>query len=171
MSDENNDHTSLSEQNYKAALDGFRSRWTNRHQAGRHSYICYRVGKMYDKGLGTVQDYKAAKRILMEKQARTRFAYFSLGNMYKFGSGVEVDMTMAVSYYEKSLACKGDMPFASHALGQAYELGQGVKADEQKAAHDYTQALTGFTAILRKSRGQYRLSTRYYVSKGKRNRC
>lgn len=98
MSDENNDHTSLSEQNYKAALDGFQKLLDKQTSGWQHSYICYRVGKMYDKGLGTVQDYKAAREYY-EKAGENRFAYFSLGNMYKFGSGVEVDMTMAVSYY------------------------------------------------------------------------
>ena len=168
MSDENNDHTSLSEQNYKAALDGFLKLLDKQTSGWQHSYICYRVGKMYDKGLGTVQDYKAAREYY-EKAGENRFAYFSLGNMYKFGSGVEVDMTMAVSYYEKALACKGDMSFASYALGQAYELGQGVKADEQKAVQRYTQALTGFTAIYEKSREDsisYRLGTMYLKGKG-----
>ena len=168
MSDENNDHTSLSEQNYKAALDSFQKLLDKQTSGWQHSYICYRVGKMYDKGLGTVQDYKAAREYY-EKAGENRFAYFSLGNMYKFGSGVEVDMTMAVSYYEKALACKGDMPFASYALGQAYELGQGVKADEQKAAQHYTQALTGFTAIYEKSHEDsisYRLGTMYLKGKG-----
>ena len=168
MSDENNDHTSLSEQNYKAALDGFLKLLDKQTSGWQHSYICYRVGKMYDKGLGTVQDYKAAREYY-EKAGENRFAYFSLGNMYKFGSGVEVDMTMAVSYYEKALACKGDMPFASYALGQAYELGQGVKADEQKAVQHYTQALTGFTAIYEKSHEDsisYRLGTMYLKGKG-----
>ena len=168
MSDENNDHTSLSEQNYKAALDGFLKLLDKQTSGWQHSYICYRVGKMYDKGLGTVQDYKAAREYY-EKAGENRFAYFSLGNMYKFGSGVEVDMTMAVSYYEKALACKGDMPFASYALGQVYELGQGVKADEQKAAQHYTQALTGFTAIYEKSHEDsisYRLGTMYLKGKG-----
>ena len=168
MSDENNDHTSLSEQNYKAALDGFLKLLDKQTSGWQHSYICYRVGKMYDKGLGTVQDYKAAREYY-EKAGENRFAYFSLGNMYKFSSGVEVDMTMAVSYYEKALACKGDMPFASYALGQAYELGQGVKADEQKAAKYYAQALAGFTAIYEKSHEDsisYRLGTMYLKGKG-----
>ena len=168
MSDENNDHTSLSEQNYKAALDSFQKLLDKQTSGWQHSYICYRVGKMYDKGLGTMQDYKAAREYY-EKAGENRFAYFSLGNMYKFGSGVEVDMTMAVSYYEKALACKGDMPFASYALGQAYELGQGVKADEQKATQHYTQALTGFTAIYEKSHEDtisYRLGTMYLKGKG-----
>ena len=123
---------------------------------------------MYDKGLGTVQDYKAAREYY-EKAGENRFAYFSLGNMYKFGSGVEVDMTMAVSYYEKALVCKGDMPFASFNIGQAYELGQGVKADEQKAAKYYAQALAGFTAIYEKSHEDsisYRLGTMYLKGKG-----
>jgi len=168
MSDENNDHTSLSEQNYKAALDGFQKLLDKQTSGWQHSYICYRVGKMYDKGLGTVQDYKAAREYY-EKAGENRFAYFSLGNMYKFGSGVEVDMTMAVSYYEKALACKGDMPFASFNIGQAYELGQGVKADEQKAAKYYAQALAGFTAIYEKSHEDsisYRLGTMYLKGKG-----
>ena len=168
MSDENYDLSPLSEQNYIEALDGFEKLSNKQLPSWQHSYICYRVGKMYDKGLGTVQDYKAAREYY-EKAGENRFAYFSLGNMYKFGSGVEVDMTMAVSYYEKALACKGDMPFASYALGQAYELGQGVKADEQKAAQHYTQALTGFTAIYEKSHEDsisYRLGTMYLKGKG-----
>ena len=168
MSDENYDLSPLSEQNYIEALDGFEKLSNKQLPSWQHSYICYRVGKMYDKGLGTVQDYKAAREYY-EKAGENRFAYFSLGNMYKFGSGVEVDMTMAVSYYEKALACKGDMPFASYALGQAYELGQGVKADEQKATQRYTQALTGFTAIYEKSREDsisYRLGTMYLKGKG-----
>ena len=168
MSDENYDLSPLSEQNYIEALDGFQKLLDKQLPSWQHSYICYRVGKMYDKGLGTVQDYKAAREYY-EKAGENRFAYFSLGNMYKFGSGVEVDMTMAVSYYEKALACKGDMPFASYALGQAYELGQGVKADEQKAVQHYTQALTGFTAIYEKSHEDsisYRLGTMYLKGKG-----
>ena len=168
MSDENYDLSPLSEQNYIEALDGFEKLSNKQLPSWQHSYICYRVGKMYDKGLGTVQDYKAAREYY-EKAGENRFAYFSLGNMYKFGSGVEVDMTMAVSYYEKALACKGDMPFASFNIGQAYELGQGVKADEQKAAKYYAQALAGFTAIYEKSHEDsisYRLGTMYLKGKG-----
>ena len=168
MSDEHYDFSPLSEQNYIEALDGFQKLLDKQLPSWQHSYVCYRVGKMYDKGLGTVQDYKTAREYY-EKAGENRFAYFSLGNMYKFGSGVEVDMTMAVSYYEKALACKGDMPFASYALGQAYELGQGVKADEQKATQHYTQALTGFTAIYEKSHEDsisYRLGTMYLKGKG-----
>ena len=168
MSDENYDLSPLSEQNYIEALDGFEKLSNKQLPSWQHSYLCYRVGKMYDRGLGTVQDYKAAREYY-EKAGENRFAYFSLGNMYKFGSGVEVDMTMAVSYYEKALACKGDMPFASFNIGQAYELGQGVKADEQKAAKYYAQALDGFTAIYEKSHEDsisYRLGTMYLKGKG-----
>ena len=168
MSDENYDLSPLSEQNYIEALDGFEKLSNKQLPSWQHSYLCYRVGKMYDRGLGTVQDYKVAREYY-EKAGENRFAYFSLGNMYKFGSGVEVDMTMAVSYYEKALACKGDMPFASFNIGQAYELGQGVKADEQKAAKYYAQALAGFTAIYEKSHEDsisYRLGTMYLKGKG-----
>lgn len=168
MSSENNDLSPLSEQNYMEALEGFQKLLDKQLPSWQHSYICYRVGKMYDDGLGTLQDYTAA-RDYYEKADENRFAYFSLGNMYKFGSGVEVNMTIAVSYYEKALECKGDMPFASYALGQAYELGQGVKSNEQKAAQHYTQALAGFTAIYEKSHEDsisYRLGTMYLKGKG-----
>ena len=168
MSSENNDFSQLSEQNYMKALDGFQKLLDKQLPSWQHSYICYRVGKMYDKGIGTVQDYAAAKDYY-EKAGENRFAYFSLGNMYKFGSGVKATMTMAVSYYEKALECKGDMPFAKYALGQAYELGQGVKANEQKAAQYYAQALVGFTAIYEKSHEDsisYRLGTMYLKGKG-----
>ena len=168
MSSENNDLSPLSEQNYMEALEGFQKLLDKQLPSWQHSYICYRVGKMYDTGLGTLQDYTVA-RDYYEKAGENRFAYFALGNMYKFGSGVEVNMSIAVSYYEKALECKGDMPFASYALGQAYELGQGVKVNEQKAAQHYTQALAGFTAIYEKSHEDsisYRLGTMYLKGKG-----
>ncbi len=61
--------------------------------------------------------------------SENKYAYFALGNIYKYGSGVETDYAKAFDYYMRSLSSKGGMPFASYAVGQAYELGQGVEKD------------------------------------------
>lgn len=139
-----NDGDALSQQYYSKAFEDFhkllsivsmsddkRDNWTK-------SYLNYRIGKMYEYGLGITQDYNSA--IEHYKLSENKYAYFALGNIYKYGSGVETDYAKAFDYYMRSLSSKGGMPFASYAVGQAYELGQGVEKD-LTSAHNFTLKL------------------------------
>lgn len=139
-----NDGDTLSQQYYSKAFEDFhkllsivsmsddkRDNWTK-------SYLNYRIGKMYEYGLGVTQDYSSA--IEHYKLSENKYAYFALGNIYKYGSGVETDYAKAFDYYMRSLSSKGGMPFASYAVGQAYELGQGVEKD-LTSAHNFTLML------------------------------
>lgn len=168
-----NDGDTLSQQYYSKAFVDFhkllsivsmsddkRDNWTK-------SYLNYRIGKMYEYGLGVTQDYSSA--IEHYKLSENKYAYFALGNIYKYGSGVETDYAKAFDYYMRSLSSKGGMPFASYAVGQAYELGQGVEKDLSSAHNFYAEALTGLEKVFTKNHDDnisYKIGMMYLNGKG-----
>ena len=168
-----NDGDTLSQQYYSKAFVDFhkllsivsmsddkRDNWTK-------SYLNYRIGKMYEYGLGVTQDYSSA--IEHYKLSENKYAYFALGNIYKYGSGVETDYAKAFDYYMRSLSSKGGMPFASYAVGQAYELGQGVEKDLSSAHNFYAEALKGLEKVFTKNHDDnisYKIGMMYLNGKG-----
>lgn len=168
-----NDGDTLSQQYYSKAFEDFhkllsivsmsddkRDNWTK-------SYLNYRIGKMYEYGLGVTQDYSSA--IEHYKLSENKYAYFALGNIYKYGSGVETDYAKAFDYYMRSLSSKGGMPFASYAIGQAYELGQGVEKDLSSAHNFYAEALNGLEKVFTKNHDDnisYKIGMMYLNGKG-----
>ena len=168
-----NDGDTLSQQYYSKAFEDFhkllsivsmsddkRDNWTK-------SYLNYRIGKMYEYGLGVTQDYSSA--IEHYKLSENKYAYFALGNIYKYGSGVETDYAKAFDYYMRSLSSKGGMPFASYAVGQAYELGQGVEKDLSCAHNFYAGALKGLEKVFMKNHDDnisYKIGMMYLNGRG-----
>lgn len=168
-----NDGDTLSQQYYSKAFEDFhkllsivsmsddkRDNWTK-------SYLNYRIGKMYEYGLGVTQNYSSA--IEHYNLSENKYAYFALGNIYKYGSGVETDYAKAFDYYMRSLSSKGGMPFASYAVGQAYELGQGVEKDLTSAHNFYAEALTGLEKVFTKNHDDnisYKIGMMYLNGKG-----
>lgn len=168
-----NDGDTLSQQYYSKAFEDFhkllsivsmsddkRDNWTK-------SYLNYRIGKMYEYGLGVTQDYNSV--IEHYKLSENKYAYFALGNIYKYGSGVETDYAKAFDYYMRSLSSKGGMPFASYAVGQAYELGQGVEKDLSSAHNFYAEALNGLEKVFTKNHDDnisYKIGMMYLNGKG-----
>lgn len=168
-----NDGDTLSQQYYSKAFEDFhkllsivsmsddkRDNWTK-------SYLNYRIGKMYEYGLGVTQDYSSA--IEHYKLSENKYAYFALGNIYKYGSGVETDYAKAFDYYMRSLSSKGGMPFASYAVGQAYELGQGVEKDLSSAHDFYAESLTSLEKVFTKNHDDnisYKIGMMYLNGKG-----
>lgn len=168
-----NDGDTLSQQYYSKAFEDFhkllsivsmsddkRDNWTK-------SYLNYRIGKMYEYGLGVTQDYNSA--IEHYKLSENKYAFFALGNIYKYGSGVETDYAKAFDYYMRSLSSKGGMPFASYAVGQAYELGQGVEKDLSSAHNFYADALKGLEKVFTKNHDDnisYKIGMMYLNGKG-----
>lgn len=168
-----NDGDTLSQQYYSKAFEDFhkllsivsmsddkRDNWTK-------SYLNYRIGKMYEYGLGVTQDYSSA--IEHYKLSENKYAFFALGNIYKYGSGVETDYAKAFDYYMRSLSSKGGMPFASYAVGQAFELGQGVEKDLSSAHNFYAEALNGLEKVFTKNHDDnisYKIGMMYLNGKG-----
>lgn len=168
-----NDGDTLSQQYYSKAFEDFHkllsivSMSDDKHDNWTKSYLNYRIGKMYEYGLGVTQDYSSA--IEHYKLSENKYAYFALGNIYKYGSGVETDYAKAFDYYMRSLSSKGGMPFASYAVGQAYELGQGVEKDLSSAHDFYAESLTGLEKVFTKNHDDnisYKIGMMYLNGKG-----
>lgn len=168
-----NDGDTLSQQYYSKAFEDFHkllsivSMSDNKRDNWTKSYLNYRIGKMYEYGLGVTQDYNSA--IEHYKLSENKYAYFALGNIYKYGSGVETDYAKAFDYYMRSLSSKGGMPFASYAVGQAYELGQGVEKDLSSAHNFYAEALKGLEKVFTKNHDDnisYKIGMMYLNGKG-----
>jgi hypothetical protein len=72
----------------------------------------YYVGKIYEGGLGTTPDYKAAAS-WYEKAAATGHSasQYSLGNLYEKGLGVSPDSNKAFNLYRKAAGLPGDYKF------------------------------------------------------------
>ncbi len=177
------DGKALGEQYYTKALNGFKqildqdtkllenlSLDSNEKELKKKRWECvylhYRIGKMYDRGLGTEQDYSEAKKHY-EQAKNNKYAEFSLGNMYKYGNGVDIDHVKAAEYVRLS-ADKG-MPYASYNLGNAYENGLGVEKDKNMSDKYYSKALQGFKAIYRDNKDEnvcYRIGLIYLAGKG-----
>lgn len=172
------EHTAFGDKYYSKALSDFNELLnkdiflleskTDKKLLWEVSYLHYRIGKMYDRGLGTEQDYETA-RLHYEQARENKYALFSLGNMYKYGNGVEIDTAKAFEYYQQSENCKGEMPYASYNLGQAYENGDGVEQSDEKAKAKYSAALNGFINIFAKNPDDstsYKIGYMYFYGKG-----
>lgn len=130
------------------------------------AYLNYRIGKMYNRGLGTEQDYVEARKHYLGAGGN-KYAEFALGNIYKYGSGTDINYSEAIRHYEES-ADQG-MPFADYALGTAYEKGQGTDVDKIKSEQHYSKALDGFLKIYENSPDDtiaYKIGLMHFNGKG-----
>jgi TPR repeat protein len=70
----------------------------------------FRVGYMYERGDGVVQDYKEAMRLYLLSAAQgNAIAQFRIGYLYEKGWGVTQDDAQAVQWYGKA-AAQGNQP-------------------------------------------------------------
>jgi len=111
-----------------------------------HAGAMYRLGVLYDNGLGIAQDkakanewYKKAFKPLqaLTQQDRTD-AQFFLGDMYQAGLGIDKDFKKALKLYQKA-ANKG-FASAMSGLGFIYNNGEGVEKNYAKAIEWYQKA-------------------------------
>jgi len=85
------------------------------------------------------QDYRTAASIYRSLAGSgDSHAQFSLGALYDFGYGAQMDKKQAVSWYRKS-AEQGSAMAQFH-LGHMYAEGQGVLKDEKKAVSWFRKA-------------------------------
>jgi TPR repeat protein len=79
-----------------------------------------------------LSEYREAKSLLEKAYSLGNLnALSSLGNMYKFGRGVEQNLDITKSMFEKAL--DSNCPHVHYDLGMLYLHGQGVDKDEHKA--------------------------------------
>ena len=108
----------------------------------------YRIGRMYEKGLGTAQDdAQAAHWYQAAADAGYLWAQIALANLYDQGRGVPEDhgaaleLFLEASEFEQSHAYRLDPPrtraVATYRAGEMIEKGRGVPANPAAAADYY----------------------------------
>ena len=110
----------------------------------------YRLGLLYDGGVGVPQDYRQAKE-WFEKAAKQGHvgAQADLGTLYLQGAGAPQSVQMAMFWFSQA-AEHGD-GLACAKLGWMYAEGQGVIQDSVQAHMWYS--LAGSTRRAERSRG------------------
>jgi len=99
---------------------------------GGDSYAQWRLGFIYEQGLGVPVDYvESARWWRMAADQGHAGAQFSIGYCYARGEGVPRDLAEAVKWYHKSSA--QGYASAHRFLGAAYAFGSGVAKDETEA--------------------------------------
>ena len=119
--------------NYKKALQELLKENKSLVGMAYSEYSQYRIGQLYELGLGVKKDYVQAKE-WYEKSALQGYelAQLALGKLYYFGKGVEQNYKKAVQFFTlaNQITGKGE-PY--YYLADCYHHGLGVKADWKKA--------------------------------------
>ena len=99
----------------------------------------YRVGYMYQRGLGTEINHEEAVKWLKKGTEKVHLgAMYRLAIAYRDGLGVEQDYKEALRLY-KSAASKGHWS-SMNAIGNMYRRGEGVEKDILQAINWYEKA-------------------------------
>jgi TPR repeat protein len=101
----------------------------------------YRLGRLYEQGLGTRQDdAEAAKWYRAASETGHQPAHTALARLYEQGRGVPQDHALTLALYQKGAAA-GD-PEAHHQAGRLLDLGRGTAVDPRAAGAHYQGAAT-----------------------------
>lgn len=110
------------------------------------AYMQYRIGKMFQQGYGTEQDYSEAAFWFQESaDLGNQYAAYSLASLYYYGNGVEQDYHRAFELY-RFAAEKGNA-YAQYQLAQMLSEGIGTVKHVSPAQEWYRKAYNGFLAI------------------------
>ena len=124
---------------YAKAMEIFSEQYMSQPKEKQREYLAYRIGKMYNFGLGVAEDKDAAGR-WFEKAPGNQYAAYSLAGLYERGEGREKDMQTAIELYKRATS----MPYAAYKLGRIFEQGKGVTVDNETAQMYYSMAYAAF---------------------------
>ena len=151
------DNAELSEKYYRAALDGFI--FVEPLAEKMRPFVQYRIGKMYNYGLGTEQNFcKAFEWFEKAAAAENKYAQYSLGSLYYYGNGTEQNFEKAFALYKKS-ADNGNA-YGCYQASKMLESGIGTEIDTELSAEYFKKAYSGFLLIEKNTDNadlQYRL--------------
>jgi TPR repeat protein len=115
--------------------------------ASGHERAQFRVGLLYDSGLGVAQDYlEAARWFRLAADQGAADAEANLGFIYLEGKGVSQDFFEAAKWFQR--AADRGAPDAQFYLGYLYANGWGVPLDYDLAEKWYRRAAEqGFAEV------------------------
>jgi TPR repeat protein len=100
----------------------------------------FRVGWLYERGVGVAQDFVKAREWYAKAMANgDADAVARTGLLYELGLGVEKSYDKAAAYYQRAIATDSALGYAH--MGYLYETGKGVPRDREKAAEHYRRGM------------------------------
>ena len=159
---------------YKKSLDGFKSVYEcvknpgeDKRKVFLKQYSAYRIGKQYERGLGTEQNYFEAYNWFSKSALEGNgYAQYALGNLYYFGKGTEQSYEEAFHCYSNA---KDVTPYAQYKIAFMKEEGIGTEVNLQVAYQEYKEALEKFLILIEKNPDadlHYRIGKMYLDGKG-----
>lgn len=125
---------------YARTLKGFLSLEAS---AGKmQPYVWYHLGKLYNLGYGTEQDYTEAFKWFQKAAiAGNHYAQYSLGGLYQYGNGTEQDYEKAFEWYRKS-ADKHNA-YACYEAAKMLRDGIGTEQNPEQSDKYFREAYRG----------------------------
>ena len=106
-------------------------------------YVWYHIGKLYNLGYGTEQNYaEAFKWFRKSAVADNGYAGYSLGSLYHYGNGAEQDYEKAFEWYKKS-ADKHNA-YACYEAAKMLRGGIGTEHNSEQSDKYFREAYRGF---------------------------
>ncbi|MBL0941383.1 MAG: SEL1-like repeat protein [Alphaproteobacteria bacterium] len=144
------------------------SEWFNKAKDQNQPLAFYLLGYMHHKGLGIAfnpdqsQEYfqKNYKLFTETEEHQRSYAQATLGNMFRYGYGVEQNFQKAIEWYQKAVD-QNNYYYANAMLGRMYKKGEGIPQDLSKAF-----ALIHKAAEEKNSEGLYNLALMYRDGEG-----
>ena len=125
---------------YQVALEGFEELLQKAASIKDEAYYSYRIGKMYNYGLGATQDFNVAFGCFEDAALKgNKYAAYSLGNLYYQGKGTDQDFKEAFRCYEES-----ENAYGFYKIAEMLSKGAGVSKDDESANSYYAKALNSF---------------------------
>ena len=109
-------------------------------------YIWYHLGRLYNFGYGTEQNYSEAFKWFQKAAlAENDYAQYSLGSLYFYGNGTQQDYSKAFFWYKKSADLNNI--FACYSTAKMLDQGIGIEKNTEQAELYFKKAYKGFWKI------------------------
>lgn len=96
----------------------------------------FRMGWIYERGIGIPQDYARAREWYAKAMANGEASAIArMGLLYELGLGVEKNYDKAAEYYRHAI--REDNAWGYAQMGYLYETGKGVPRDREQAAEHF----------------------------------
>ncbi len=106
-------------------------------------YVWYHIGKLYNLGYGTEQNYTEAFKWFQKAAiADNGYAQYSLGGLYRYGNGTEQDYEKAFEWYKKS-ADKHNA-YACYEAAKMLRDGIGTEQNPEQSDKYFRETYRGF---------------------------
>ena len=100
----------------------------------------FRMGLIYERGIGVPQDYSQAREWYAKAMANgDADAVARTGMLYELGLGVDKSYDKAAEYYRRAIREGSSWGYAH--MGYLYETGKGVARDREQAADYYRRGM------------------------------